>query len=161
MSALKTAALLCLPSVVLAILSNRRSEDKHLIKYFLPYGRMRKHILAKHRESHVRKVYGAKILKPLTGVKGLVRSCLPFGLVLWRDNDGRILPAPELSGASRQGDQRANPNVVACPDVASPDVANLDAKIDALRREISLRQDRLEVLVLRALRAQSRTAAGK
>ena len=156
MSAIKTASLLCLPSVVFAILSNRRSEDKHLIKYFLPYGRVRKHILAKHRESHVRKVYGAKILKPLTGVKGLVRSCLPFGLVLWRDNDGRILPAPEPSGASRQGDQRANPNVV-----ASPDVANLDAKIDALRREISLRQDRLEVLVLRALRAQPRTTAGK
>lgn len=146
MSAIKTAALLCLPSVVLAILSNRRPEDRHLIKYFLPYGRMRKHILSTHRESHVRKVYGPKILKPPAGLKGFVRACLPFGLVLWHDKGGCILPSPTALGAFGQGGPQTNPNVA-----ASPDVANLDEKIEEFRREISIRQDRLEVLLLRML----------
>jgi hypothetical protein len=144
---IKTIALLCLPSIVFVILANRRSEDKRPIKYFLPYWKVRSHILSFHRIEHVRKVYGTELEQPLMkGFKGFIRSWLPFGLVLWLDKG-----APVSTTALSSGVVAGSPTT-GVKTVGSPDVANLDKKLDALRQEVSLRQDRLEVLLLRALR---------
>lgn len=147
---IKTIALLCLPSVVFVILANRRSEDKRPIKYFLPYGKVRNHILSFHHIGHVRKVYGPQLEQPLKGFSGFVRSWLPFGLVLWLDKGASISTNASSTGVASGTPQTIVKTVT--KSVASADIVNLNKKLDAFRQEISLRQDRLEVLLLRALR---------
>ena len=143
----KTILLLCLPSLILAILSNRRPQDRRPIKYFLPYEKVRLNALARYGETEARRAFGPQIVKPpRIGIKGLIRSWLPFGLVLWLDK-GASFPIIANSSIPTTSSQSGN------TPVASDEMKK---RLAGLQQSFDIRQDRLEVLLLRILTSLKR-----
>lgn len=139
---IKTIALLCVPYAFFAILSNKRPQDRRPIKYFLPYEKVRLNALSIYGEAEAKRAYGAQITQQNPrGIKGFVRSWMPFGLVLWLDKGAKFSAVSSPAAST--------PPVGAARTPASSD--KLNKRIDELHRSISLRQDRLEVLLLRIL----------
>lgn len=129
---------LFLPHFFAAVLSCRKSTDKRLIKFFLPYGMMRRRMLD---------VFGEEVgpMEKDRGLSGLFRSVCPYGLVLWWDDDGKnVRPAPVA--ASGAGGRPASVKV---------DTKGLESRLDALRAEMRESNERLELVVLRALTGRS------
>ena len=134
---------LFLPHFFAAALSCRKSTDKRLIKFFLPYGMMRRRMLD---------VFGEEVGSDVKdrGFSGLVRSVCPYGLVLWWDDDGKNV-RPALVAARDAGGRPASVKV---------GTQGLESRLDALCAEMRESSERLELIVLRALtgRADARKA---
>lgn len=116
-----------LPYAFTAALSVRVDSDRRLLKYFLPYGNMKRHV----RLAHNMNVGNDACDR---GVTGMVRAIMPYGLVLWWDAEtGR---QPPSFGGTRQicGDRRISEKV----------------RTELGRRELE-RMDRLEAMTLRLL----------
>ena len=79
-----------LPYAFTAALSVRVESDCRLLKYFLPYGKMKRLVFLSYR---MRDGNDAKD----HGVVGLLRAIMPYGLVLWWDAESR--------GVARRGRQ--------------------------------------------------------
>lgn len=76
-----------LPYAVHAILSQRQPSDRRLIKYFLPYGKVREYVEGAYGIGHVR-------YKDVSGWPARFRNWLPYGLVQWWDfGDDQVLLA--------------------------------------------------------------------
>lgn len=129
---------LLLPHFFFAAVSCRKSTDRRLIKYYLPFGLMR-------RRMH--DVFGEEVgsTEKDRGLSGLFRSICPYGLVLWWDDDGKnVRPASVVaSGAGGR------------PASAKVDTKRLESRIDALRADLEKSNERLELIVLRALTGRS------
>lgn len=67
-----------LPYAVFAILSQRIASDRRPVKYFLPYGRVRRYVEGRYGVGHVR-------YRNVRGWAGFFRNWLPYGLVQWWD----------------------------------------------------------------------------
>lgn len=133
----------CLPTFVAAIDSRRRGEDRRPIKYWLPYGRMRRHVTLH---------YGLPLRDEgafPAWVRGLRAAC-PYGLILWWDAEThrtrpRPAPAPKPS----------RPAPAPAQGVGGPalreELRALRAEVAALREDCRRRDERLEALALRLL----------
>lgn len=129
---------LFLPHFFAAALSCRKSTDKRLIKFFLPYGMMRR---------RMRDVFGEEVgsKEKDRGLSGLFRSACPYGLVLWWDDDGKdVRPAPVAARGA-----------ASCPASVKVDTKGFESRIDALRAEMQEANERLELVILRALTGRS------
>ena len=126
--ALARLVLAVLPYAFTAALSVRVESDCRLLKYFLPYGRMKK---------FVKLMYNMQVGDGAHahGVVGALRAIMPYGLVLWWDaEDARIsqgTKARECQVESRKADSGWSLS-------------------DRERRDFA-RNDRLEALSLRYL----------
>lgn len=118
-----------LPYAFTAALSVRVDSDCRLLKYFMPYGRMKK---------FVRLAYDIRVGddKRDSGWSGAIRSVMPYGLVLWWD--------AEDAATSRNTKKSAAAKCLSAAAAVSP-ICN-PREID---REILERLDRVEALVLR------------
>ncbi len=117
------AVLAVLPYAFTAALSVRAESDVRLVKYFLPYGKMK---------SFVRLSYGIQRGDATRdqGLIGWFRSIMPYGLVLWWDAEDKQLtnhpkPPPKTS--------------------VSP------ARLPVKERQALEQQDRVEAMALRML----------
>lgn len=125
---------LFLPHFFAAALSCRKPKDKRLIKFFLPYGMMRCRMLD---------VFGEEVgsREKDQGFSGLVRAVCPYGLVLWWDDDGKnARPASVVARGA-----------ASCPASVKVDTKGFESRIDALRAEMQEANERLELVILRAL----------
>lgn len=120
------AALAVLPYAFSAALSQRVATDNRLVKYYLPYGRMKRHVLA---------TYGMKVGNDARdrGLGGCVRAVMPYGIVLWWDAECARLCAP-IKGDDSVGS-------LGVVDFGFPMSVRLDPSRDRL--------DRIETLGLR------------
>ena len=118
-----------LPYAFTAALSVRVDSDRRLLKYFMPYGRMKK---------FVRLAYGMRIGgdKIDSGWSGAIRCVMPYGLVLWWD--------AESAAISRNANTTAATKRPPASSAASPH--RISREIDA---EMLERLDRTEALALR------------
>ena len=94
--ALARLVLAVLPYAFTATLSVRVESDCRLLKYFLPYGRMKK---------FVRLMYGMRVGSEARdcGAVGMLRAIMPYGLVLWWDAEGARLPdGPRVRGCQME-----------------------------------------------------------
>ena len=118
------------PYALTAALSCRKDSDCRLLKYYLPYGRMKK---------FVRMMYGIPVGNDArdSGFIGALRSVMPYGLVLWWDAEDERLAAPVRS-----------------PRRAAISATGNDSESsrmpDSKRQELE-RLDRLEVMMLRII----------
>ena len=125
---------LFLPRFFSAVLSCRKNTDKRIIKYFLPYGLMRK---------RMQEVFFERVGDPSKdkGLVGVFRAMCPYGIVLWWDSadvrSGRavVVKAPSPVAAPRPVQSQIN--------------GDIQRRIDGLRRTCENRMDRLELLILR------------
>ena len=124
-----------LPYAFTAALNVRVESDCRLLKYFLPYGRMSK---------FVRMAYGIQRGNAELdhGFVGVLRSVMPYGLVLWWDAEddrisGRTLAVRRKAQTAQESSVRRN----SCED-----------------RQTIARMDRIEAMTLRLLIS---TAGGK
>ena len=127
---------LFLPHFFAAVLSCRKSTDKRLIKFFLPYGMMCRRMLD---------VFGEEVgsREKDRGLSGLFRSVCPYGLVLWWDDDGKnVRPESVAANGGR-------------PDSMKVDAKGLESRLDALRAEMRESNERLELVILRTLTGRS------
>lgn len=130
-----SAAVRCLtailPYAVSAILQQRVETDRRVVKYFLPYGIMCRHMM---------RAYGKNVRSKEhdKGLGAVLRSMLPYGLVLWWDGEN-VRPLPK-----EQGNKRSAVDV-------KRSVAEPDAEQQKFFQQTRERQDRLEVLSMRAL----------
>ena len=117
------ALLAVLPYAFTAALSVRTESDVRLVKYFLPYGKMKK---------FVRLSYGIQRgdAKRDQGLIGGLRAILPYGLVLWWDAEDK-----RLTGSPKQ----------------SWKPAGTSARLSVKERQDLEQQDRFEALTLRML----------
>ena len=81
-NAITKFALAVLPYVLTAALSVRVESDCRLLKYFLPYGRMKR---------FVKLMYNMQVGDDAKdrGLAGKVRAIMPYGLILWWDAEDR------------------------------------------------------------------------
>ena len=124
-------ALALLPYAFTAVLSVRVDSDVRLLKYFLPYGRMKK---------FVKLAYGMQRSDATRdhGAIGALRSVMPYGLVIWWDaEDARIM----------EGSGHGNLKIdsTSC-EVASHDVG---CRISDKERQELQRMDKIEAMTLR------------
>ncbi len=77
-----------LPYAFTAAMSVREPSDVRLLKYFLPYGKMK---------NYVQMTYGLQKGNAVRdhGVVGALRAVLPYGLVLWWDAEDLRLAMPK------------------------------------------------------------------
>ena len=123
-----------LPYAFTAALSVRVDSDCRLLKYFLPYGRMKK---------FVRLMYSMQVGDDAKdhGMAGAFRAIVPYGLVLWWDAECA----------------QKNANKETCTSHAKADVPNAPSGRDAGRsisegeRQELQRRDRNEVMALRLM----------
>ena len=124
-----------LPYAFTAALSVRVESDCRLMKYFLPYGRMKK---------FVRLMYAMQVGNDAkdSGALGKFRAVMPYGLVLWWDAEDRrtagVAVAHKAPAKERQ---------------AAQDRQNLDFcwRISERERQEFRRTDKIEVMTLRLL----------
>lgn len=123
-------ALEIMPYAFTAALSVRVDSDSRLLKYFLPYGRMKK---------FVGLAYGMRVGndKVDQGLVGAIRFVMPYGLVLWWDAEDarlsrKVNNPPKTMKSYRQ---------TACTSCITAE----------MRREDVSRLDRLEALMLRLM----------
>ena len=121
---------LFLPHFFAAALSCRKSTDKRLIKFFLPYGMMRR---------RMRDVFGEEVgsREKDRGLSGLFRSACPYGLVLWWDDKPLVLQQSQS--------RRCSPKPVSAPSIA------VVKELEGLRYELSEFKEQMELIVLRAM----------
>ncbi len=128
-------ALAILPYAFTAALSVREDSDVRLLKYFLPYGKMKK---------FVRLAYGMQRGDASLdrGAVGWFRSLMPYGLVLWWDAErDKGAPVP-----------KAGEGTPAPVNAKSPAYClNVDGRISERQRMEFLRMDRIEARTLRVL----------
>lgn len=74
-----------LPYAFTAALSVRVESDRRLLKYFLPYGRMKRFVRLFHNMQVGNDVYDR-------GAIGKFRAIMPYGLVLWWDAENGRRP---------------------------------------------------------------------
>ena len=117
-----------LPYAITAALSVRVETDRRLAKYFLPYGRMKR---------FVRLAYGMKVGDDSVdhGFTGFLRAFMPYGLVLWWDNEGM---------------DRRTAGARLSPFLKRPAAMNA-AERDAELRGLMERVDKLEAMISRLL----------
>ena len=129
-------ALAILPYAFTAALSVRVETDRRLLKYFLPYGRMKR---------FVRLMYNIRVGDDSKdkGSTGMLRAVMPYGLVLWWDAEDAQAGGGGLHRADAPADENAH-------------VCGLSA---AERRRELARLDRIEAMTLRLLIMSSREEA--
>ena len=123
-----------LPYAFTAALSVRVESDRRLLKYFLPYGRMKKFVNC---------VYNMQVGNQMLdkGLCGKLRAFVPYGLVLWWDSeDARI--AAEVS--ARMNAKAEHQLATLLSPVASRCIPERE-------REELQRMDRVEAMTLRVL----------
>ncbi len=113
-----------LPYAFTAALSVRVESDCRLLKYFLPYGKMKRLV---YRSYRMKVGDDAKD----RGVVGVFRAVMPYGLVLWWDAEGKRI---------EEGARRLNEPQVKVGSVR---------QIQKLTRAEQARMDRLEAMALR------------
>ena len=123
---------LLLPHFFVAVLSRRRPTDRRPLKYFLPYGVMKKRMMGLYHQK-----VGNERLD--SGVKGLFRSVLPYGLVLWWDE----VP---VQGSGVVHDQRRPPVVQQVVDVSQ-----VKSELNRMAAVLGDAVERMELLALRAV----------
>ncbi len=122
-----------LPYAFTAALSVRVKSDSRLIKYLLPYGRMKR---------FVRRKYAMQIGNDAKdrGAFGKLRAAMPYGLVLWWDAEDRRTARDAI--ASKQPVKKRQ---VGQPN---PDL-NFSWRISERERTEYQRMDRIEAMALR------------
>ena len=123
-----------LPYAFTAALSVRVESDCRLLKYFLPYGKMKK---------FVRLMYSMQVGNDEKdcGFSGKFRSIMPYGLVLWWDaEDIRI--AHDAPTHKPKADEK---------QASSDFVVNFGWRMPERERLEFLRMDRVEAMTLRNL----------
>ena len=120
-----------LPYAFTAALSVRVESDCRLLKYFLPYGKMK---------GFVKLAYNMQVGNDEKdcGLAGKFRALMPYGLVLWWDAEDRRLVDPSKQPQKPLCQQ---PQKTLRPSV------NLSVK----ERQVLEHQDRIEALTLRML----------
>ena len=118
--------LAALPYAFTAALSVRVASDCRLIKYFLPYGKMKRLVYLSYR---MRVGNDAKD----HGAVGVFRAIMPYGLVLWWDAETR----GEAGGAQQVEERQA--------------AAGSGQQMQKRTRAEQARMDRLESMSLRYL----------
>lgn len=121
---------LLLPHFFAATLSRRKPMDKRIVKYFLPYGMMKR---------RMRYVFHADVGndKKDRGIVGLFRWCCPYGTILWWDG-GR-----DATSCASPAPNRQLPG--------TPELGAMRRQIESLRREVMDGSERLELLILRLM----------
>ncbi len=127
-------ALALLPYAFTAALNVRVDSDCRLLKYFLPYGRMKR---------FVRLMYGMQVGNDAKdrGVAGAFRAAMPYGLVLWWD-------AEDAQGAAVGGAGKGHAEETPLRAAESPVPGG--GISESARREFR-RRDRDEVMALRLM----------
>lgn len=124
--ALARLALAVLPYAFTATLSVRVESDCRLLKYFLPYGRMKR---------FVKLMYNMQVGDAARdqGAIGMLRAIMPYGLVLWWDaEDVRISQGAQGAQAGkRQVKLRKADSVWSLSDRERRDFARID-RLEAL-----------------------------
>ncbi len=126
--ALARLVLAVLPYAFTAALSVRVESDCRLLKYFLPYGRMKK---------FVKLMYNMQVGEGAHdhGVVGVLRAIMPYGLVLWWDAEEARISQGARGRDCQTESRKADPRLPLS---------------DRERRDLA-RIDRLEALSLRYL----------
>ena len=126
-------ALSLLPYAFTAALSVRMDTDVRLVKYFLPYGKMK---------NFVKLAYGVQRSNVARdrGAIGVLRAAMPYGLVIWWDDEDARLKA-----AKGGRDLKADP----IPSNVPP--ADASCRITDKERQELERMDRIEALTLRCM----------
>ena len=121
---------LFLPHFFAATLSHRQATDKRMLKYFLPYGYMKK---------RMKYVFHANVGndKKDHGVAGVFRWCCPYGIVLWWDGGRDAAPCASPAGN------------IHCHQPRVDDLNEVRQWITSLRQEVVDRSENLELLMLR------------
>ncbi len=86
------ALLAILPFAFTATLSVRKESDIRLVKFFVPYGKMKGFLRRQHR------MEVGDAAKD-SGISGTIRFVMPYGLVLWWDAEDDRLHAGNWQGA--------------------------------------------------------------
>ena len=138
-------ALAILPYAFTAALSVRVESDCRLMKYFLPYGRMKK---------FVRLMYAMQVGNDGKdhGVAGKFRAIMPYGLVLWWDAEDRRIA--QKASARKPQAKKAQANKT---QSSSGFAVNFGWRMPERERMEFQRMDRVEAM---ALRLCIMTAAG-
>lgn len=128
-----------LPYFMSAILQQRKPTDRRVYKYFLPYGKMC---------DHIHTAYAKNVRNPQKdiGIWGKIRSCFPYGLILWWDNeDNRLAPVSvKPSPATKPSPApSSNPMLV--------EMRNMRNDMTRMFQNMRMMQDRMEILSLRTL----------
>ena len=128
-----------LPYAFTAALSVRVESDCRLIKYFLPYGKMKK---------FVKLMYSMQVGDEAKdrGSAGKIRSIMPYGLVLWWDAEDRRIA------------QNATTYTTAAKtkETAQEVVSNFGWRMPERERAALQRSDKIEAMTLRFLIVQGK-----
>lgn len=122
---------LFLPHFFAAALSRRKATDRRVLKYFLPYGYMKKRM---KYVFHANVGNGNKDV----GFVGLLRWMCPYGIVLWWDGG---CDAPQVASCESP----------CTPGVDAVELKSLRRLVESLRREVVDGTERLELLMLRSM----------
>ena len=136
-NAITKFALAVLPYAFTAALSVRVESDCRLLKYFLPYGRMKK---------FVKLMYNMQVGddEKDCGFSGKFRSVMPYGLVLWWDAEDRRL--------SQNAAAKPKPNAkTPQPQPSQAFRLNFGWRIPERERLEFQRMDKIEAMTLRFL----------
>lgn len=118
------------PAFFALALSQRREDDRSTLKYFLPYSFMVKRVWRQYQMTRYNDIE----------LDAKLETICPFGIILWRDS----LERPHIEAAAKPAAKHA-------AGTPAPDLQNaaLLRRINALHREMTLRMDRIELLLLR------------
>lgn len=123
-----------LPYAFTAALSVRVESDCRLMKYFLPYGKMKK---------FVRLMYSMQVGNDAkdNGMVGKFRAILPYGLVLWWDAEDMRIAQDTSAHKLKANEKQAGSNFV----------VNFGWRMPERERSEFTRMDRVEAMTLRNL----------
>ena len=142
-NAMARFALAALPYAFTAALSVRVASDCRLMKYFLPYGRMKK---------FVKLMYNMQVGNDAkdNGMAGKFRAVMPYGLVLWWDAEDRRIAQNNALERKLQAPKPQAKKPQANKTQARSDVAvNFGWRMPERDRLEFQRMDRIEAMILR------------
>lgn len=123
--AIAGSVLAILPYAFTAALGVRVGSDRRILKYLLPYGRMKRFV----KFAYGMDVGNAALDK---GFSGIFRALMPYGLVLWWDAETERLSPGRRRIPDRIAQRKTVPDVVCrMTDQERQELARLD-KIEAL-----------------------------
>ena len=123
-----------LPFAFTATLSVRKESDIRLMKFFVPYGKMKTFLLRQHRMEIGNAAKDC-------GISGAMRFVMPYGLVLWWDSEDARLNAG--NGNERHPSPEESPDRAAKP--------SQPFRLSERERQEYARRDKIEAMALRIL----------